>query len=717
MECEINKLDSYYQNYVKKNLVKEPKEMKDIKRNDCLTMVDCLGLKLKNKYVVAVMSDGEFFDGANITNRYFEFYNKLAKSDVGLIFTGGVYDASIYKKSSTKPVINYGEGKIDVWKNHIEEIHSYGAKIMITIKPNFGRSNGGVRLFDILSGSPSFNKNYNDSRLICARLSDGKCDEIVSKMRRVSTFAKRAGFDGVVIDGGFEEVLGEFSSKEFNKRIFGYYAEAKDLAVKCTKTISAQVGDLPIIYKISLQGFLNEVYEKNIKQISTIKNVNKFSTVCDLVELIKELVKVGVAAFYFQIGTFETEFLNESFTLKNNGLFDSYIDSLMTYLNSLQIKNKYGEAITSILKNDEINSLKNNNYLCDITKNIYADQDYIIKEKTQKHIKKCIKCNKCIDFKQKYCKNTCIINPELKHDLLPVGNSASESIAIIGGGISGMVCAITIANRGGKCDIFERGESLNISGELKTIFGYDDCMKNYNNYLKCEILKNAKNNKINIKTDTEIIFDTNFIKKYSTIIVATGAHEKCLNVNGAIQKHVVSIYDFLKKKPKDLDKKQIAVYVKTELGLKLAVYLAKIGLRVSVLVDDKNLLTKIPNANLTFYLESFNVLKADIVLISRIKKINEDSVDVFVNNKLKGKDITAVILNMKSKKEYSYLAELKTIDANLFIYEPDLVSNNKLYYDLVKNRYPGKVYLIGDALEVGDLEHSIKTGFYVGKNI
>lgn len=717
MECEINKLDSYYQNYVKKNLVKEPKEMKDIKRDDCLTMVDCLGLKLKNRYVVAVMSDGEFFDGTNITNRYFEFYNKLAKSDVGLIFTGGVYDASIYKKSSTKPVINYGEGKIDVWKNHIEEIHSYGAKIMITIKPNFGRSNGGIRLFDILSGSPSFNKNYNDSRLICARLSDGKCDEIVSKMRRVSTFAKRAGFDGVVIDGGFEEVLGEFSSKEFNKRIFGYYAETKDLAVKCTKTISAQMGSLPIIYKISLQSFLNEVYEKNIKQISTIKNVNKFSTVCDLVELIKELVKFGVDAFYFQIGTFETEFLNESFTLKNNGLFDSYIDSLMTYLNSLQIKNKYGEAITFILKNDEINSLKNNNYLCDVTKNIYADQDYIIKEKTQKLIKKCIKCNKCIDFKQKYCKNACIINPELKHNLLSIGNSASESIAIVGGGISGMVCALTIANRGGKCDIIERGDSLNALGELKTIFGYDDCMKNYNNYLKCEILKNAKNNKINIKTDTDIIFDTNFIKKYSTIIVATGAHEKCLNVNGAIQKHVVSIYDFLKKKPKDLDKKQIAIYVKTELGLKLAVYLAKIGLRVSVLVDDKNLLTKIPNANLTFYLEAFNILRVDIVLISRIKKINEDSVDVFVNNKLKGKDITAVILNMKSKKEYSYLAELKTIDADLFIYEPYLVSNNKLYYDLVKNRYPGKVYLIGDALEVGDLEHSIKTGFYVGKNI
>ena len=84
---------------------------------------------------------------------------------------------------------------------------------------------------------------------------------------------------------------------------------------------------------------LNEVYENNIKQISTIKNVNKFSTVFDLVDLIKELVKTGVDAFYFEIGTFETEFLNESFALKNSGLFDSYIDNLITYINALKIKN------------------------------------------------------------------------------------------------------------------------------------------------------------------------------------------------------------------------------------------------------------------------------------------------------------------------------------------------------------------------------------------
>ena len=72
---------------------------------------------------------------------------------------------------------------------------------------------------------------------------------------------------------------------------------------------------------------------------------------------------------------------------------------------------------------------------------------------------------------------------------------------------------------------------------------------------------------------------------------------------------------------------------------------------------------------------------------------------------------------LKSKKKYSYLVELKTIDATLFIYEPELSPNNKLYYDLIKNKFKGQVYLIGDALEIGDLDHAVKTGFFVGNNI
>ena len=74
-------------------------------------------------------------------------------------------------------------------------------------------------------------------------------------------------------------------------------------------------------------------------------------------------------------------------------------------------------------------------------------------------------------------------------------------------------------------------------------------------------------------------------------------------------------------------------------------------------------------------------------------------------------------MNMKSKINYKHISELKLIDASLFVYEPELQPNNKLFYELVKNRYKGNVYMIGNALEIGDLYSDIHSGFYVGKNI
>ena len=81
------------------------------------------------------------------------------------------------------------------------------------------------------------------------------------------------------------------------------------------------------------------------------------------------------------------------------------------------------------------------------------------------------------------------------------------------------------------------------------------------------------------------------------------------------------------------------------------------------------------------------------------------------------KDIFSVLLNMKSNKIYPYEPQTITIDSDLFIYEPEITPNNKLYYDIVKSGYAGEVYMIGNALEICDMGGVIKSGFYLGKNI
>ena len=106
----------------------------------------------------------------------------------------------------------------------------------------------------------------------------------------------------------------------------------------------------------------------------------------------------------------------------------------------------------------------------------------------------------------------------------------------------------------------------------------------------------------------------------------------------------------------------------------------------------------------------------NIFVETRIKKINEDNIDVFVNKNFCG-DYVSHIYNYLSNQTFKVLMVAKNLDCDLFVYEPELVPNNKLYYDIVQAGYKGELYLIGQALESGDLANDIESGQFVGKNI
>ena len=80
-------------------------------------------------------------------------------------------------------------------------------------------------------------------------------------------------------------------------------------------------------------------------------------------------------------------------------------------------------------------------------------------------------------------------------------------------------------------------------------------------------------------------------------------------------------------------------------------------------------------------------------------------------------NLFSTVLNMKSNINYKFSPRLKIVDMDLFVYEPQMIPNNKLYYDIVTSGYKGEVYLIGNALQLGDIGDDIKSAFYVGKNI
>ena len=64
------------------------------------------------------------------------------------------------------------------------------------------------------------------------RSSDNKCNELVNEILKIAILTKISGLDGIMIDASFSNLIGELSSQEYNKRIFGYYSNTNDFLKK-----------------------------------------------------------------------------------------------------------------------------------------------------------------------------------------------------------------------------------------------------------------------------------------------------------------------------------------------------------------------------------------------------------------------------------------------------------------------------------------------------
>lgn len=684
------------------------------------------GQIFKNRFCFNNLTDNFLYKNGMPTNEYVSFYQNVAKSDVGIIFTGGVYvGIENFKKLSDHAVIVEDLGQEGFYKNFTNEIHTTGAKIFLKIKSIYGRADYHNKFLNIFNYSASMNKNLNDSKMPCARLGDNKCDSIVKEFGDIANFAQKVNFDGILIDGTLFSIVGELSSKEFNRRKFGYYNDIKDISKKILKNIKQKTKNCIIFYEFSFSSFLKEIYGKNAKFIKTLKNLDLKVNKYEICEYMKFLVENGVDGFVFKLGTYESEFLSQFNQFECENLFFEFYRDIREYFTNSEILNKFGEKVL-LIYNDNILKLEKpsqiiQNETCefiDVTKFIYSDFDYIKNLKMQNNSNLCLKCSICNDVASKFGKVSCTINPNLlSEELIQVETRKNKNVAVVGAGVSGINATIYLATRGFNVDLYDSNSILNKTGRCGEIFGFDERLNYYNNFIENKLGELIKKGQVKLKLGTKFTADSDNLNNYFSIIVATGFHERFLEVTGAVLRNVKSIYDVLESENTIESKKNIVIYAKSEISFKLALYLLSKKKHVTIVIQNLERILKMPNDRLTYYLFMLNELRAKVYLFSRIKRIENDFVELIINNKLKNENFSSIILNSKSNNSYPFEAKAKTVDCDLLVYEPELYSNNKLYYDLVKKKYKGELYLIGNALQISGMEDDIKTAYYVAKNL
>ncbi|MBQ8425955.1 MAG: FAD-dependent oxidoreductase [Clostridia bacterium] len=670
---------------------------------------------LKNRYTFIGYSDDVFFSENSLKQDYYDFYKKILKSNVGLIISGGFSIKNIYDYQNSK--IKITENDINNIINFNKYIHSLGTKIFYTIKSEYGRLDYKNKFYNLVNYSASFNKDINNSKLFCMRVSDGQCRETIEIMSDICDFAINLNYDGVLIEGDLYSLVGEMSSREINRRMFGYFSSMSDYSKKLLDKINEKHDKLNILYSFSFKTFVNDIYGKNYKKILSLKYFNEKIAQKDIYKFLTMLVKNGVDGFIFKPGTYETEFLSSQNEYMTNEFIKNLYLNINEYFKLNNIKNKFGQNITLIYESfyDDYNKVVfKENFLFNVTKNILADFKYLQKVSKNLPFKNCIKCGFCSDKNNENKISSCIINPFVNEK---ISINYNEKIAIVGAGVSGINCALYLVKLGYKVDLYEKNPIINKNNRLNEIFGYNQPLKSYNDYLEKMITKLINENKLSVFVNKN--FDLNILNnlKYTTVINATGTKDIYSNIPGAVLSIVKNINDVLDNKELIDKSDKIVINAKTEKSLALAQYLLLCNKNVSLIISSLDFLIDMNNSRLTYYLFALNKLKCNVYLNANVKRIEREFVEIIINSKFDKRNFVEIVMNLKSGKKYKSEEKAKILDIDLFIDENMQMPNNKLFYDIVSSNYKGKVYMIGNSLKISSTEECIKSALYVARNI
>lgn len=666
----------------------------------------CGNTSFKNHFVFINLNDNEFYEDYS---KFINYYRTIAKSGVGLIITGCFEFDYILKNKNLQ----------NLTKEYLNEIHSFGTKIYFQIKPNFSRGNK-LKSINKFNYSASFNYSYGGAEKFCLRFSDSKCNKLICDIEDLCNYAGQVGFDGIMLSGDLFNILGEFSSCEFNHRYFGYYAGNDELALKIIQSINKP--NLNIIYSFTIDSFLKNIYENQLKNIKTTSKIDSKTSFDNVIEFLVKLVNFGVTGFIFRFGTYENEYLNVYNELEGEYLFYDFYKYINNYFKTNNIKNKFNEDV-QIIYSDNINNiskcdlyLKNELFdFVDVTKQILADNNYLKNLQNNQESLPCIKCSYCNKYAEDFNKISCLVNPDIYGlNLQKINILKNNRVAVVGAGVSGIMCACFLSDRGYLVDLFEKNETINEKGRSLEIFGMCKLTKKFNDYIENLLTKNAKNGQISLKTASKLENIEKF-DNYRAVIIATGFKEKFLKITGSVLKTVISIYDFLSNK-KCLNKDKFIIFAKSELSLKLAIYLLTSKKKVAVIIQDFDAIKNLPNDKFSYYFYLLSKYNAEVYLNANIKIIEFDFVEVIANKFTKNKLLT-YIMNLKSNVKSKLEKKLFLVDYDLFVYEPEIIENNKLYYDIVASGYKGEVYMIGNALQICDDAECIKSAYYVAKNL
>lgn len=437
-------------------------------------------LELKNRVIMAPMNVGgnNESDGC-LSQRGIDYFVERAKGGTGLIVTGATRVTREFERDSkTIPLwMLFADHMIhSKWISELSErCHDYGTKVCIQLTPGGGRQAGAYAQLHDLAIGPSANSCYYPPYMDTRALSKDEIKSFLFSFEKAAKLIMDSGADSIQLHGHEGYLLDQFTSPLWNRRQDEYGGNLENrlrFSKEIIEAIKKGAGDdFPVIYRYGLSHF-----------------IEGGRSIEEGLEMAKLLEEFGVDALDIDAGCYENWYLPHPPTTIPCGSF-SYLSEKVKKVVKIPVISSgrigYPEVAEDILEKGQADFIS-------IGRPLVADPSWCNKAKKGKYenIRPCLACHEgCLKRVNKYKSLSCAVNPSAGNEsyLKLEMSNISKEIIVVGGGISGMVAAITCAKRGHKVTLLEKNSSLGGNFSIEYIPSFKSDYKRYIKYLINEL--------------------------------------------------------------------------------------------------------------------------------------------------------------------------------------------------------------------------------------
>ena len=606
-------------------------------------------LILKNRVIMAPMNVGgnNESDGC-LSQRGLNYFVERAKGGVGMIVTGSVRVSRKFERDEkTIPLwMLFADHMIHVkWMSELaERCHDYGAAVAVQLTAGGGRQAGRYAQEHNLAIGPSANPCFYPPYYPTREMSKEEIREMVRAFGQAAYFCKQAGIDAIQLHGHEGYLMDQFTTSLWNKRTDEYggsLANRLRFVREIIEEIRKNTGaDYPIIYRYGLT-----------------HGIEGGRTIDEGLEMAKLLEQYGVDALDVDAGCYDSWYLPHPPSTMECGSFAQY---------SKQVKNVvsipvvcsgrvgYPDVAEKILEHNEADYVS-------LGRPLIADPNWVCKVENgkAKEVRPCLACHEgCLKRLMQYKSLSCAVNPCAgNEDYLKLTKTDTPKNAIvIGGGVAGMVAAITLSKRGHKVVLIEKGDELGGNFRDGFVPEFKSDYSKYIQYLKEEVCKEG----------VEVIYNADgfshpSLKLAQIVIVAVGAEFRSLPIEA--DNDAITPWVLYSEEVKQYAGKNIIIIGGGLVGVEAALNAAKHGAKVTILEKGNSVAKDMYKANRDHLLLLLKQNYVEIFTEASITNIKNGQINFIQAGKTQSisYDAYTICVGMLPRVDY------KTIDSKYLI--------------------------------------------------